>query len=541
METLHIYTRVTTTSQVEEGTSIETQKEIGIKKSKELGFKYKIWNEGGQSSNRDDLVNRPVLTQLLDKVEQGQVKHIFVFNTDRLSRNEQTWMFIRLRLKTNQVKLYTSNGVHDLNNPIDKLLFGILQEVSSYDNYLRTERSRLGKVKRIKQGFWMGGPPVFGYEIIDKRLVPNKQESKWVNHIYEQYSNGKSIRQIKNSLLTNGVNTRRGNNVWSHGSIEKVLFNNSHYGGHYFITDKKSGEVMRVECEPIVSNTLIKKVRTLKEKRTRQTRVSESNQSKFYLLREFLFCSQCGSRYSGRYYPKQYRSVYYCPRLERNFRDEHTGKTVKCLNRRYLKIEETDDLIWKVVVDVMSKSHQFKEEVKRQVLGDQSHTDQKNELRKLKTKLKKTITEINDVNNSITNLETDSILKRRNSVELQKILKSVEEVKRNLESNKEELEKRISSVETRTQWVDWIGEFGERINKMSDFTEEEKYKFLKGVIDKISVKTIDTQRHELHLHFVVPYVGDKLVHKDKTNIKKGYTVKKGINDLVIPLDSSKKS
>jgi len=539
-DTVHIYTRVSTSAQEEEGTSLETQKELGIKKSRDLEFKYKVWNEGGQSSNKDDLLNRPVLTKLLDEVEQGHIKHLFVFNTDRLSRNEQTWMFIRLTLKKNQVKLYTSNGVHDLNNPIDKLLFGILQEVSSYDNYLRSERSRLGKVKRIKQGFWMGGPPPFGYQVVDKKLEPHKDESKWVKFIFEQYSSGKSVREIKLDLLKSGVKTRRNKSVWSHGSIEKLL-TNTHYGGYYVVTDHKSGEVMRVQCEPIISSTLIRKVQKQQEIRTRQTRVSESNQKNFYLLRDFLFCSQCGARYSGRHFPKQYRSIYYCPRIERNFINEKTGKEQKCLNRRYLKIEETDKLVWNSVVDVMSKSHQFKEEVKKQVLGEGSLDSQNDELKKLRSKLKKVQTEINDVNNSIITLETDVILKRRNPVELQKILSNVEGVRQKLESDKEEIEQSINSLESRTKWVNWIGEFGDRINKMSDFSPEEKHQFLKGIIDKIYVKTLDKQRHELKINFVVPYVGDSLIPKDPKNKRKGYAVKKGKDNLLVPLDSLKKS
>ena len=68
VETLHIYTRVSTSTQEEEGTSLDTQKELGIECAKKLKFKHRVWNEGGQSSAADDLVNRPVLTKLLTKV-----------------------------------------------------------------------------------------------------------------------------------------------------------------------------------------------------------------------------------------------------------------------------------------------------------------------------------------------------------------------------------------------------------------------------------------------------------------------------------------
>ena len=186
-ETLHIYTRVSTIAQEEEGTSLETQQELGIKRSKELGFKYKIWNEGGQSSNKEDLTNRPVLIALLDEIERSAIKQVFVFNTDRLSRNEHTWSLIRLKLVKHDVTLHTSSGVFSLANQLDKMLLVIMSEVSSYDNYLRAERSRLGKIKRIQQGFWMGGPPPFGYRIKDKRLEPNSDEksglTSFLSHI----------------------------------------------------------------------------------------------------------------------------------------------------------------------------------------------------------------------------------------------------------------------------------------------------------------------------------------------------------------------
>jgi len=539
-ETLHIYTRVSTSVQELEVTSIGTQQELGVKKSEELGLKFKIWDEGGQSSNKDDLTNRPVLTRLLEEVNSGLIKHLFVFNTDRLSRNEQTWSFIRLRLVQNDVRLYTSTGVYDLNNPIDKLLLGILSEVSSYDNYLRTERSRLGKFKRIKQGFWMGGPSPFGFNVSDKKLVPNEDESKWVKFIFESYKDGKTIRHIKNELLRNGVLTKRGNSVWTLGSIEKLL-TNSHYGGFYFVKDHKTDEVIRVECPSILPSSLVHQVNLIKQSRTRQTRISESNQKNFYLLREFLFCSECDSRYSGRIFPTQYRSVYYCPRNERNYVNEQTGKSQKCLNRRYLKIEETDKLIWNSVVEVMSNSHLFKEEVKNQVLGtNQSYESQKDEIKKTKSKLKKIETEIRDVTNSIVNLETDQILKKRSSTEVRSILENVEKVRQKLESDRDSLNQQIYSLENRTSWIDWINEFGKRINKMSDFSTEEKSKFLKGVVEKIVVHTVDKQEHSLKINFRLPYVGDTLVRNTSKTTSSKFKVKKGKIGLNVQLQTSKK-
>jgi len=98
-EYLHIYTRVSTSHQEEDGTSLESQLELGIERSKKIGLKYKIWNEGGKSSSKDDLSNRPVLTELLSLIDEGEVQHLYVYNTDRLSRNLNTWGMIRFKLE----------------------------------------------------------------------------------------------------------------------------------------------------------------------------------------------------------------------------------------------------------------------------------------------------------------------------------------------------------------------------------------------------------------------------------------------------------
>src|ERR1035438_1376377 len=97
-DVLHIYMRVSTTIQEEEGTSLKTQREIGIELAKKLGMTYQIHNEGGMSSSKDTLDNRPVLLNILRMMDDGIIKNIYVWNTDRLSRNQITW-FTNLRSK----------------------------------------------------------------------------------------------------------------------------------------------------------------------------------------------------------------------------------------------------------------------------------------------------------------------------------------------------------------------------------------------------------------------------------------------------------
>jgi DNA invertase Pin-like site-specific DNA recombinase len=145
METLHILIRVSTSVQEEDGTSLLTQKQQGIDLSKKLKMNYIIHNEGGTSSSKDTLDNRPVMINLLKLMDEGVCRHLFVYNTDRISRGH-TWYFIRKKMVDNGVILYTSTGRYDTTGTMENLILGILSEVSQYDNRVRTERSRLGKM-----------------------------------------------------------------------------------------------------------------------------------------------------------------------------------------------------------------------------------------------------------------------------------------------------------------------------------------------------------------------------------------------------------
>ena len=65
----------------------------------------------------------------------------------------------------NGVTLYTKDSTYDLANPSDQFFKSVMDAMGQLDNAQRAERTRLGKLARVKQGFWLGGPPPFGYSV----------------------------------------------------------------------------------------------------------------------------------------------------------------------------------------------------------------------------------------------------------------------------------------------------------------------------------------------------------------------------------------
>lgn len=545
-ETLHTYTRVSTRVQDDEGTSLATQKELGVAKSKELGMKHKVWNEGAASSHHEDLVNRPILVQLLSEIENGAVKHLFVFNNDRLSRNEDTQFVIKSALTKNDVVLYTKDGRFDLNNPQDKLFKSLLDGIAEYDNALRAERSRLGKINKVRQGFWYGAPPPYGYEIVEGKLKPHPVESKWVKKMFRWFNDGKQIIWIKSQLDKEGVVARRGK-LFTTGSIN-VLLKNTHHIGYYDWTDKKSGETINCSCPAIVDETVWNDVQRRREQIF--ARKGQNNRTKrFYLLRNLMFCGECGSQMSGRIHDARNENLYFCPNKTRNWVKGARPKNQKwkrgkvgeygCSMVRSLNIPITDEFVWNTVMDTVSNSSILKEGFKDEILKSKFSGDVETErdLRNQKTKSNRLKKDLQQIQSSIADVETNNLLKRYDDAVYAQIKSNLDA---ELKSKKDEIEQtrlRIKELGNQKRWLDWVEKYADQIGALDEFTNEDKKEYLEGILDRIEVRLDkETNDHELEIIFQMGLVGDGIEYVDADDKSAGYDLVEGATDasIVIP-------
>jgi DNA invertase Pin-like site-specific DNA recombinase len=538
MPTLHIYTRVSTAAQADEGMSLETQRELGIKRAKELGFEYQVWNEGGRSSNHEGVDKRPVLSQVYAKIKTGEIKHFFVYDQSRLSRNDQVSSLFRVECNRNGVTLYTRDGRYDLSNTTDQFMKKIMDAVAELDNAQRAERTRLGKLARIKQGRWMGGPPPYGYAIENHHLVVNPEEAKWVVRIFEEYADKTATIDIKMMLDTHGVQPRRGGGTWALGSIQ-ALMRNTHYIGFWDYTDKRTVETVRVDCPRLLSSELWSRVEATR-KVYAERRSGGNAVRHFYLLRGLLRCCHCGTLLSGLFRPNVGNGLYYCPKKEREWTKRPPEKEDKwkrgrvCKMTRSLNVNETDELVWDTVLEVMSKSHLLKENLKTETfekfgkaaLTEKQVAGHKTRISALKKQVKQNV-------QALAMLETNRILERIAEEQYPLIRANITAEKVETESEIERLQEEIDGVARNKRWVNWIERFQKRLQEHKLFTPAQRKTFLEGMLTSIEVELVAPNVHKLIINFELPVVEDSIEYIDPKRKTKGYRLREGVQSVTV--------
>lgn len=528
MQTLHIYTRVSTTNQEDEGTSLETQKELGIKKSLELGMDYQIWDEGGQSSSKDDLSNRPVLSDLLIKIDKGVVKHLYVWNVDRLSRNQVTWGMIRIKLIQNNVVVHTPTGKQILSDPATNLMLGILSEIAYYDNQIRTLRFRLGRKYRVREGNWLGGPPPYGYRIENKKLVIDKDEGKTVKYIFESYRSGLTLRQIRNDLFFKNKRPRRGGLTFTIGSLEKIL-RNTHYQGYFMVNFEGDDEPTKGTCPRLLDDELIESVKILLQERSYSNRQKNPNEKHFYLLKGLLF-DRNGKPLTG------YKQTNGRPKYKFYVPNRNTiGQTkTKRRTNRNITTQILDDLVWGKTLDVVANSTYWKEIFKRDKLDGVMEI--REEKKKLERKLRTLQTNYRDLEDRKTRLENkhDKLIKMIPEDEKDRMRQEIDLEISECQETIKETHNSLAEISLRVGWVDWTKGFEDWIQEQRDITDPHiKRDFLEKFISRIEISDSKDCSHHVTIRYNFPIVGGKLVWKYENGKKKGYDLKTGSHTLEV--------
>jgi len=292
------YYRVSTDEQAKEGKSIEAQTRICRRWAKDNDFV--ILEEFADEGKSASTLNRPALQDMLSKCKEGEVNAIIVLDTDRLARNTLDHLTIKALIEKKNIQLISISQPLIDNSPEGNLIDTIVASVNQFQSQITGRKTSKVMEEKAKLG-WYPAPVPLGYKNIvnpnptcslDKNIVALDEETApYIKQAFELYSLGdQSLSSIAKFLNGKGVRSPLGNKI--HRSHVGQFLRNEFYIGKF-----KWKKISHKGNHPkLITPTLFEKVNQVIDMHNQYVVRKRINQ---FLLRGFIKCETCGSRYYG--------------------------------------------------------------------------------------------------------------------------------------------------------------------------------------------------------------------------------------------------
>lgn len=188
------------------------------------------YDDGGISGGTMD---RPALQRLLADVRAGKVDVIVVYKVDRLTRALADFAKIVDILDAAGASFVSVTQAFNTTTSMGRLTLNVLLSFAQFEREVIAERVRDKIAQSKARGIWMGGPVPLGYDVKERKLIPNAAEAATVVHIFQTYLEQPSVRALKMRLDEQGVRTKvqqtksgpRGGCAFSRGALYWLLSN----------------------------------------------------------------------------------------------------------------------------------------------------------------------------------------------------------------------------------------------------------------------------------------------------------------------------
>lgn len=216
------YIRVSTVGQVEDGVSLEAQRERIAAWSLANGAEPgDVFVDAGLSGKRAD--NRPALQRALDAAcRKGAV--LVVYSLSRLARSVKDTIIIAERLDKAGADLVSLSERIDTTSAAGRMLFRLLAVLAEFERDLVAERTKMALAHKRRRNERIGKVP-YGRDLAGDgvALIENPFEQQTLALIAQWRSDGMSFRKIASELTRRAVPTKEGGTVWCHTTVARIV------------------------------------------------------------------------------------------------------------------------------------------------------------------------------------------------------------------------------------------------------------------------------------------------------------------------------
>src|SRR5262252_4937362 len=152
-----------------------------------------------ETGSGTSVVNRPVLCNILQRIQQNGIDALWVKETDRLSRPENLGdlSLIAQTLESTNTLLMVDSRVLDHREDNSVLMLDFEGVLAKHFRRQLLRNMDRGKVRKAELGRKASGADVFGYRTNEQgEYIPEPEEAKLVHLVYELYLKDFTLRQI---------------------------------------------------------------------------------------------------------------------------------------------------------------------------------------------------------------------------------------------------------------------------------------------------------------------------------------------------------
>ena len=208
-----VYCRVSSDERLDQSfNSIDAQKEAGhayVASQRSEGWipVADDYDDGGFSGGN---MERPALRRLMNDIDEGKIDIVVVYKIDRLTRSLADFSKMVEVFERSGVSFVSVTQQFNTTTSMGRLMLNVLLSFAQFEREVTGERIRDKIAASKRKGMWMGGAPPLGYDVKDRRLIPNEREAKVIRHIFKRFVELGSSTKLVKELRMDGVNSKSG-------------------------------------------------------------------------------------------------------------------------------------------------------------------------------------------------------------------------------------------------------------------------------------------------------------------------------------------
>ena len=241
---------------------------------------------------------RPAFMEMLNDAKYHKFDLIVTREVCRFARNTVDTLVITRQLKEIGIEVYfVEDNIWTMDND-GELRLTIMATLAQEESRKTSERVRAGQKISRDNGVLYGNGNILGYDRLGDTYVINEDQAETVRMIYDMYSAGKGMSQIRNELIRLKRKDSSGLVRWENCKIARILHNSTYKGYPAYLKSRRNNFLdqkiirnrdedtylyVKGDFEPIISEEQWDRCRQIREQRVRRNKILTENGEKSHL------------------------------------------------------------------------------------------------------------------------------------------------------------------------------------------------------------------------------------------------------------------